>query len=229
MRSDLQAIILDIDSTLIDTGESLLESWRLAFSEFGVIVDAAALRVLIGTNADTLLPASVGIDPYSPVGRAIERRRRAIFMARFRPHLKSFPGARDLLRRLHNRGLHVVLATVRDAAETAALLDVLDAARDYDVVVTSADQIAGARDHDLVRAAMRKAGTSPERTVMVGGTPFDQSAAAKAGVPFIALLSAGWPADTFGGAIAVYDSPVDMLSHCGEPNCPAEDFAGIGI
>jgi len=211
MESDLRGIILDIDGTLIDSIAAHVESWRLALSEFGVVADTETIRTLVGMNAYSLLPASLGIEAYSVVGRAVKRRRREIYNSRFLPGLGAFPGARDLLCRLQDTGLTIVAVSASETDEAVAALDVIGASPLVDLVVTSTDEPAGIHDHDLVRTALRKSGLRPEKSTMVGDTPYDAVASQKAGVPFIGVLCGGWPASAFPNAIAVYESPAEIL------------------
>jgi phosphoglycolate phosphatase-like HAD superfamily hydrolase len=211
MESDLRGVILDIDGTLVDSNDAHAEAWRLALSEFGIIADIDLIRRHIGLGAHNLLPSSMGIEIYSPVGRAITRRRREIFKTRFLPHLNAFPHARELLRSFHSAGVRVIAASAAQAAEAAALIDIVEAARYVDFVVTADDEPAGVRDHDLVRTALKKSNLQAAHSVMVGDTPYDYEASRKARVPFIALLCGGWPASAFPEAYETYESPADML------------------
>ena len=47
---------------------------------------------------------------------------------------------------------------------------------------------------------------------MVGDTPYDVEAAARAGVPAIAFRCGGWTDADLSGARAIYDGPADLLA-----------------
>ena len=67
-------------------------------------------------------------------------------------------------------------------------------------------------DPDIVHAALGRLNLPPSDAVLVGDTPYDIEAAAKAGVRSIALRSGGhWSDADFAGAVAVYDDPADLL------------------
>jgi phosphoglycolate phosphatase-like HAD superfamily hydrolase len=51
---------------------------------------------------------------------------------------------------------------------------------------------------------------------MIGDTPYDIEAAARARVPAIGLRSGGWTDEGLRGAIAVYEHPADLLAHLDE-------------
>ena len=48
---------------------------------------------------------------------------------------------------------------------------------------------------------------------MLGDTPYDVEAANRAGVGCIALRCGGWDDESLKEAIAIYDSPADLLEH----------------
>ena len=51
---------------------------------------------------------------------------------------------------------------------------------------------------------------------MIGDTPYDLQAAGKAGVGLIAFRSGGWSDADLAGALAIYDTPADLLAHYAE-------------
>ncbi len=65
---------------------------------------------------------------------------------------------------------------------------------------------------------------------MLGDTPYDIEAAARAGVPTIALRCGGWWDDqALGGAVAIYNDPADLLSQYDEsPLAVARGTQGEG-
>src|SRR5918992_163347 len=72
--------------------------------------------------------------------------------------------------------------------------------------------IATSAGDDELRGLLDRAGGADE-AVMIGDTPYDIAAAAKAGVPTIALRCGGWWDDlALGGAVAIYDDPADLLA-----------------
>ncbi len=83
-------------------------------------------------------------------------------------------------------------------------------------VATSADDADRSKPHpDIFQAALRKLdGVAPDAAHVVGDTPYDAEAAAKAGLPTIGLLCGGFPeADlTAAGCVAIYRDPQDLLA-----------------
>ena len=68
-------------------------------------------------------------------------------------------------------------------------------------------------DPDIVHAALRRIGLPADQVILLGDTPYDVEAAGRAGVKVVALRCGGWSDADLAGAIAVYDSPEDLLAH----------------
>jgi len=65
----------------------------------------------------------------------------------------------------------------------------------------------------MMRAARKELGLATSETIMIGDTPYDIEAAARAGVRTIAFRTGGWPDDGLRGAVAIFADPDDLVSH----------------
>ena len=208
----LKAVLLDIDGTLLDSNDAHANAWQAALRWHGHDVPFERLRPLIGKGGDKLLSEVVGIDAKSALGQQIGDARRSVFTDRYLLQLRPTRGARELLRRLIDDGLRLVVATSASAEELGALLKqagVEDLVQD---AASSSDAESSKPDPDIVEAALRKARLDADEVLMLGDTPYDIEAAAVAGVQCIALRCGGWWTDaSFAGALAIYDDPMDWL------------------
>jgi HAD superfamily hydrolase (TIGR01549 family) len=211
--SEQRVILLDVDGTLIDSNDAHADAWVEALEEFAYKVTFARIRTLIGKGADKLLPEAVGVEKESTHGKVISARRSQLFMQKYLPTLKAFPSARELLQKLDSSGFKLVVATSAQKNEMKALLRVAGLDDLIDDAASAKDADASKPDPDIVQAALRRAGCSPEQAIMLGDTPYDIEAAAKAGVRAIAVRCGGWADAQLRGAIAIYDSPHDLLRH----------------
>ena len=69
-----------------------------------------------------------------------------------------------------------------------------------------------------MHAALERAGSGADSAVMVGDTPWDVKAAAKAGVPTIAVRTGGFSVDELegAGAVAVFESIEELCRRIDE-------------
>lgn len=196
--------IVDIDGTLVDTNYHHVLAWQRAMAAHGHEVPGWHIHRAIGMGGDQLVGHLLGDDVEARQGddlRAAESERYQELIGEVRP----FAGARDLLGTLHDQGLTVVLASSAKEAELEHYLELLDARPVVDGWTSSADVEATKPAPDVVEAALERAGDRD--AVLIGDTVWDVEAAARAGIPAIAVLSGGIGADELrdAGAIRVAD------------------------
>jgi phosphoglycolate phosphatase-like HAD superfamily hydrolase len=214
--SKIHGIILDVDGTLVDSNDAHAKAWVEALAEHGINVSFEQVRKLIGMGGDKLLPKVAGIAEDTPEGKAIGKRRGEIFKTRYLPNIKAFPRTRELLLRMRDGGLKLVVASSAKEDELKPLLEIAGAADLIEEKTSSDDADNSKPDPDIVKAALDGAGFSADEAVMLGDTPYDIEAATKAGVKVIAFRCGGWDDAHLAGAMAIYDGPSDLLAHYDE-------------
>jgi HAD superfamily hydrolase (TIGR01509 family) len=211
MRLCFESAFFDVDGTLIDSNAAHATAWQRALRDHGSDVTLAQVRRLVGVGSDKLLPEIANVEAESGKGRAVSARKKEIFDSLL-PGLHATPGARALLEYLLRSGVDVVIATSADEEEMDALLRQAGLDDVVDKRVSKAD-VARSKPHpDIVRAALDKTRSDPASTVMVGDTPYDVEAAARAGVASIALRCGGyWFDRDLRGARYILDDPRELL------------------
>lgn len=134
--------------------------------------------------------------------------------APLRDELHRLPGAQELLRELHGRGLRVVLATSAKPEDIDALRRVIDADDSIDRITASQDVAHAKPAPDLFIAAAQAAGVERDHAVALGDTVWDVQAASAAGMRCICVCTGGISAQELreAGATAVYDDCRDLLA-----------------
>ncbi len=212
------AMIFDVDGTLVDTNEAHVDAWQYALRRSGYDVPRERIAVEIGKGGDKVVPSLVGRHADARDGSAIRAAHGERFIAIARStRFRVFPGARALLERLRELGISTAVATSsqREYLDADVASSGLDVESLVDIVVTGSDAERSKPSPDIVVAAVERLSAAPERSIMVGDTPFDGEACAGAGVAFIGVLCGGRAADELlgAGARAVYDDPADLLAH----------------
>lgn len=182
--SDLQAVLWDMDGTLLDS-EKL---WDIPLYEYaeklGGALSLETRERMVGTNVPTtmrLLFADVGIEP-SPEdlvdGAAwISRRTEEVFRA----GLPWRPGAQDALRAVRASGVPMALVTSTERSLTEVALDTIG--RDLFDVTVCGDEVDGLNKplpEPYLKAA-RLLGVDAARCVAIEDSPTGVAAAVAAG------------------------------------------------
>jgi len=215
MTQHIHGVILDIDGTLVDSNDAHAHAWVQALAEAGYHVDFAQVRPLIGMGGDKVLPEVAGVQKDSQQGQQISKRRKALFLTEYLPHLHAFPQAWQLLQQLHKQGFTLAIATSAEPDELQGLLKVIHPhATDLFAEETSAKDASHSKpDPDVIHAALQKLDMPAAQSIMLGDTAYDIEAAAQAGVKTIAFRSGGWSDRDLQGSSAIYDGPADLLAH----------------
>jgi HAD superfamily hydrolase (TIGR01509 family) len=206
------AILFDVDGTLVDSNDAHAQAWVRSFLDAGISVDPVKVRRCIGIGGDKLMPRVSGIEEDSPAGRPISKRRREIFMNEYLPRLQALPEASRLLAALKQRGFTLVAASSAKRDELEPLLKIAGAEGRMDAATSSDDAEESKPDPDIIEAALERAHSSASAALMIGDTPYDIAAAARAGVDSIAFRCGGWSDEDLSGAIAIYDGPWHLLT-----------------
>jgi len=208
----IRGVILDIDGTLIDSNDAHAHAWVQAMADNGYDVPFEKVRPLIGMGGDKVLPETTGIQKDSDKGQQISKRRKEIFKERYLPTIRPFPGAKELLRQMRERGLKLAVASSAEQDELKSLLHILDATDLIEEKTSSSDAQHSKPDPQPVEVTLKRIGFPPQAVVMLGDTAYDIEAAQKVGVRTIALRCGGWKDTDLAGAIALYDDPADLLA-----------------
>jgi HAD superfamily hydrolase (TIGR01509 family) len=207
----VEGVLLDVDGTLLDSNDAHAASWRDALAEQGQTVTVERLHSLIGMGADHLLP-TLGLSDDDGPGKKAKARKGELFRERYLATLKPQPGARALVERFAREGVKRVVATSAKGAELERLLDAAGVRDLIDERATSSQAERSKPSPDIVQAAVERARIPPERLVMLGDTPYDVSAATRAGVSIVCVRCGGWNDADLAGAVAIYRDPADLLA-----------------
>ncbi len=215
MPAMVKAVIFDVDGTLVDSVDQHAHAWQDAFAEFGHSIEFAKLRTQIGKGGDQLLPVFLSDGDVKRIGPPLESRRKELLQERYLPTIKGFPEVRSLFKRLEQAGIRIALASSAKGDELShykRLADIEDLVQEQ----TSSDDADRSKpEPDIFQAALARLGDiDPATAVVVGDTPYDAIAAAKAGLRAVGLLCGGFAEADLreAGCIEIYADPAALLA-----------------
>lgn len=205
------AVLFDVDGTLVDSNYLHVYAWLRAFDSEGVSVAAWQIHRCIGMDGSKLVGTLSGDAPADVQDRLSDAHSR--YYRETSPLLTPLPGARELLRRVADLGLQVVLASSAPDDELETLRKVLDCDDVIAATTSSRDVDTAKPEPGIVEVALDRAAATPENAVFVGDSVWDAQAAKAAGVPCIGVLSGGTSRDELAaaGASPVFADAQDLL------------------
>ncbi|MBV9862330.1 MAG: HAD family hydrolase [Alphaproteobacteria bacterium] len=209
----IEAVVFDIDGTLVDSVDLHARAWQEAFARFGHRVGYGEVRSQIGKGGDQLMPVFLSQDEIDHRGEEIETWRSDLFKRRYLPRVQAFPEVRELFERVRRNGQRIALASSAKGDELA-IYKKIAGIEDLVDDETSSDDAEKSKPHpDIFEAALERLGVAPERAVAVGDSPYDAEAAGKIGLRTIGVLCGGFPEADLraAGCIAIYRDPADLL------------------
>ena len=210
----IQAILFDIDGTLVDTNDMHVLAWEEAFAGMGASFDRQRIHDQIGKGTDMLVPTLLP-DADEAQQEALGDAHGAIFKAKYLETAKPFAEANALLAYAHGLGQRVVLASSASGSELDHYIDLLDA-RDLFAAATSSDDVEKTKPApDIFVTALEKLpGLAPANVIVVGDTPYDIEAAARCGIAAVAVRSGKFTDAQLqsAGPIAIYDDVAALLA-----------------
>jgi phosphoglycolate phosphatase len=222
-----QAIIFDLDGTLVDSLPDLVRTVNAAMGEYGAPpVDAACVRAWIGCGSRVLLGSALrhhGIDTEAPDFEFEDMYAR--FLEHYLDHLtgesRLFPGVASALQSLAASRFRMAVCTNKPSRFVGPLLRWLGV-DDYFSILLGGDALSERKPHPAPLLSLAgQFGCSPADCLMVGDSRYDIEAARAAGMPVVAV-SYGYAAQ---GELAAHpaDGSIDNLE------CLLEWLAGRGV
>ncbi len=210
----VQAVIFDVDGTIVDSVDLHAEAWKVAFEKFGKRIPFHQVRRQIGKGSDQLLPVFFSKEELNRFGEELDNYRSQLFKKEYLPRVKAFPKVRELFQRIQKDGKEIVLASSAKADELEAYKKI---ARIENLIEseTSSDDADRSKPYpDIFQAALGQLeGIAPENAIVIGDTPYDAEAASKANLATVGLLCGGWIEEELrsAGCLAIYRDAEDLL------------------
>ncbi len=209
----MQALIFDLDGTLVDTVYAHIFAWQRALAEAGMAIDGWRIHRKIGMSGGLFTRAvarELGRELTPAEADALQRRHGELF-TELLPERRPLPGAVELIRFLRLNKIPFGIATSGQRPEINTSLDVLGI--EADTVVVERGDVARAKPApDLFLACQQRLGISADNCYVVGDAVWDILAARRAHMLSIGLLSGGYGEDELSkaGAYRVYRDPAEL-------------------
>jgi len=179
-----KTILFDLDGTLTDSGEGIINCAILALEYFGLPVpDRETMRVFVGPPLhETFVKFGV---PEDRADKAVEvYRSRYTTVGKFEN--TPYPGIHDLLKTLKSHGHRLLVATSKPEALSVEIMEKFELAQYFDRICGASLDRSRSSKEDVIAYLLEQNGTA-ENMLMVGDTKFDVLGAKYHGIPAIGV------------------------------------------
>ncbi len=206
----MKAVFFDLDGTLTDSGEGIINCAILALEHFGLpIPTREELRVFVGPPLDQSF-----INHGVPADKADEAIR--VYRSRYTTVGKfenfPYPGIRELLEKLKAAGCRLFVATSKPEGMSIEILEKFELAHYFEKICGAT--LDGSRSHkaDVIAYLLNQV-DDVENVVMVGDTAFDVIGASAHKIPTIGVSWGYGKVEDMenAGAVSIAHSPEELF------------------
>lgn len=213
---EFQAILFDLDGTLLDTLADIANSTNAALSKLGFGVHPVdAYRYFLGDGMDHLVRRAL------PEGyrdsETLDRCKRAAldeYKNRWAENTRPYPGISELLRELERRGVPKVVFSNKPDVFTRQTVEKLLPDFHFKIVRGASTSVPVKPDPTVALQIADKLGIAPQRFIYLGDTDTDMQTAISAGMFPAGALWGFRTAEELSasGAKALLKTPSDVLT-----------------
>jgi beta-phosphoglucomutase family hydrolase len=187
-----RAVLWDMDGTLVDSADYHWQAWRETMSREGSPITYEQFRASFGQRNDSILRQWLGEMATPELIRRIGEAKEALYRQHVRQQgISPLPGALRWLRMLHRKGWGQAIASAAPRANIETILEVLQASRCFQAIVSADDVHRGKPDPEVFLIAATKLGVAPERCIVVEDAEHGIEAARAAGMKSIGVSQDG--------------------------------------
>ena len=179
-----KAVFFDLDGTLTDSGEGIINCATLALEHFGLpIPTREEMRVFVGPPLDqTMIRFGVPADKTDEAIRVFRSRYTTVGKFENFP----YPGIPEMLQKLKNAGHRLFVATSKPEGMAQEIMAKFELSPYFEIICGATLDKSRSEKADVIAYLLQKIGPAG-KAVMVGDTAYDVIGAAAHGIPCIGV------------------------------------------
>jgi len=212
----LEAVVFDLDGTLLDSAPDLAAALNLILEMQGLsALDVDKVGYMIGAGVPKLIERGFREHGVNLDAENLDADLLDAFLSYYDAHAadlsKVFPGTYGLIEMLCNRSVRIGLCTNKPTEATRAILSSFDIEDCFDSVVGGTSGFPKKPDPAGLKACLKELGVEASQTLYIGDSATDVKTARNAGLPVV-VMSYGYekiPAREL-GADLVFDNFMEL-------------------
>lgn len=174
-------LLFDFDGTTANTTPGIIHCVQKVLHAEGIFVDDQTIISHAGNSVFDAIKKISGNDNDAEVARYAERYSE-LYAREGLQMTEAYPMVLETIERLHQRGISMAMASNNARAVVVPMIERLGLLKYMDTVVCIDDVERGKPAPDIALEAIRRIGSTPEQTLIVGDTAFDVGMGTAAGI-----------------------------------------------
>lgn len=184
------ALIFDMDGTLVHNMPTHIQAWQDTFAQVGVQIDKDEFnRSTTGKTNLEIMRLLLGPDVSQAEMISLGDRKEALYRERFADCREPLPGLVKLLELARSLGIPMAVATAAQPANIAFILDELNLRRYFQVVVGAHNVERGKPHPDIFLKSAELLGVAPENSLVFEDALGGIEAARRAGMTAVMICT----------------------------------------
>ena len=214
-REKIQAVVFDLDGTLLNTLDDLTDSVNWALEKYGFPVRSLAeIRSFVGNGLRNLISKAVPTGADGPVVEELFEEFREYYKAHCAIKTAPYEGVMELLKELHTKG--VKMAIVSNKIDSGVKeLNAVHFAEYIEVAIGEREGVGRKPAPDSLNEAIALLGVEKDNTIYVGDSDVDILTAKNAEVGCVSVTWGFRDAEFLmqHGAECMIDQPLELLTY----------------
>jgi beta-phosphoglucomutase family hydrolase len=194
----LEAVIFDMDGTLIDSMPYHTKSWHQFFEQKGIEASPQDLKEKAHGTVFDIMPRFFGEHITKEESYRLGMEKEAIYRTMYAPSMEPIEGLIEWLETISQQGLKIALGTAADLTNTDFVLDTLQIRKYFEVIVTSDTISEGKPSPAVFNHAAEQLGISNGNCLVFEDTYVGVKAAKAAGMK-VAVITTTHPLTEWNG------------------------------
>jgi len=207
--SRLAAVIWDMDGVIADTAPYHFKAWQTVFPKRGATFTIADFRHHFGQRDDTIIRDTIGGLSDEEV-YAIADEKEAAFRREAAQKVKALPGAVELIKRLHQHGVKMAIASSAPIENIELIIARLGIKSYFQAIVWGREVAEGKPSPLVFLLAVRRLAIVPQNCVVIEDAVAGVAAAKRAEMKCLAVTN-NHPRESLSEADLIVDS-LEMVS-----------------
>ena len=206
MADNKKAILFDMDGVLVLTEITKAEAHVTTVENFGGNASVDLYIKMLGQSHESIRSAYLHEAGIQTDPKSYTKQYRIIYHDLLDKKLKTRPGAKELVKELHNQGFLLAVVSSSSSASVTKIINSIDLENVFDVQVTSDDVKERKPDPAPYLLALKKLGTSAHDAIIFEDSLSGVEAAIRASVRVIAVRHDFNKDQPFEGTITILKS-----------------------